>query len=69
MKTKVRVTLVAETHVEIEVEHKEDESPTHLTEEEEAEAIRRASVFASWCVEGSRVVREHRCEEEGCVPK
>lgn len=55
MKTKVRVTLIAEEEVEIEVEHAEDEDPTDLNESEERAATHQASPWPRWTVDHSRV--------------
>lgn len=51
MKTRVKVTLRAECEVEIEVEHEPDESPTHLTDEEERRARILAPSWPEWEVE------------------
>lgn len=52
MKTKVRVKLVAETKVEIDVEHQEDEDPTDITREDKQRAIRLTQgVWAHWDVD------------------
>lgn len=51
MKTKVRVTLRAETEVEMEVDHEPDEDPCDLTREERTKAIRMADPLPRWEVE------------------
>lgn len=56
MKTKVSVTLVAETQVEIEVEHGEDEDPTDLTKEDRQRAYRDADPLPTWNVDRVEVV-------------
>ena len=48
---KVRVRLVAETEVEIEVWCSDDEEPCDLTDEEKAEAISKGGAFPRWEVE------------------
>jgi hypothetical protein len=48
MKKRVRVTLVAETTVEMEVEVEEGEDPTHLSPEEEEAAIAKADGWPEW---------------------
>ena len=50
MKTKVVVTLRAETQVEMEVEHAEDEDPTDLTKDNIRRARSLAGVDGSWDV-------------------
>lgn len=50
MKTKVIVTLVASTEVEIEVEHEADESPTDLTKADIQKARSSADVDWRWDV-------------------
>lgn len=57
MKTKVIVTLRAETVVEMEVEHDVDESPTDLTKEEVRRAKNLAGVTSSWDVEDVEVAK------------
>jgi hypothetical protein len=51
MKTRVRVRLVCEEEVEIDVEHEPDDDPCDLTEEDKKRAFREASSFADWDVD------------------
>lgn len=55
-KHKVRVTLVAECEVEIEVTAAEDEDPADLTPEEERRAIGLADFRPRWSVERTKEV-------------
>lgn len=57
MKTKVRVTLRGEEMVEMEIEHKEDESPTDLTKADCIRARNLAGVDSSWDVDDVEVVK------------
>jgi hypothetical protein len=60
VKTRVRVTLVAEEEVEIEVEHEEGNSPTDLTDADVERACCEASAFADWSVDDVREVAPSR---------
>lgn len=55
-KYKVRVTLVAECEVDIEVECDEGLDPSDLTPEEERSAIALADFRPRWSVEKAKVV-------------
>lgn len=48
MRTQVRVTLVQETEVLLDVDHDPDSEPTDLTKEEQREAKALAGGFGSW---------------------
>lgn len=57
MKTRVKVTLVQETEVFLDVDHKEDEEPTDLTKEEKREAMLLAGGFGDWEITAVEVAR------------
>lgn len=57
MKTRVRVTLVASTEVEIDVEHQKDESPTDLTKADIQKARSLADVDWRWDVQDVEVIK------------
>jgi hypothetical protein len=57
-KTKVIVRLVAECDVETEIEHREEDDPTDLTEGERQAAEMRGSIAPKWRFDFAEIAKD-----------